>query len=38
MGRTKGGESSGGACEEISELVSEVSGGGMADESVTWVF
>ena len=38
MGRVKGGESSGGACEELSELVSEVSGGGTAGKSVAWVF
>ena len=38
MGRAKGGESSGGAYGEISELVSEVSGGGKTDESVIWVF
>ena len=38
MGRAKRGESSGGAGGEVSELVSEVSGGGTADESVTWVF
>ena len=38
MGRTKGGESSGGACGEISEPVAEVSGGGTADQKVTWVF
>ena len=33
MSRTKGGESGGRACEETSEPVSEVSGGGMAPES-----
>ena len=38
MGITKEGESSGGTCGEISELESEVSGGGTDDESVTWVF
>ena len=37
MGRAKGGASNGGAFKEISELVSEVSGGGMADESGIWV-
>ena len=37
MGRAKGGELSGGACREVSELVS-VSGGGTADQRVTWVF
>ena len=36
MGRAKGGESSRGACREISELVS-VSRKGI-EESVTWVF
>jgi len=34
--KAKGGESSGGACEEVSELTSGVSGGEMADESAGW--
>ena len=37
MGRAKGEGSSGGACGEDSELVSG-SGGGTADQRVTWVF
>jgi len=38
FGRAGGGESSGGACEEISELVSGVSKGETADVSAAWVF
>ena len=36
--RAKRGESSGGACKQVSEPISGVSGGETADESAGWVF